>query len=176
MIRIVKIISTSIDNLSRRLIKFQGNGKDDIQEVINISQFGDDSNPIKDMVAIKVDTAIMGESVVIGYINTNQLAAVGEKRLFSTDENGNEKIFLWLKNDGTIEFGGNTDNIIGFAQTELSIDEIKYDINSLKNILSAWVPVPNDGGAALKAALASYFSQPLIEQITNGKKDELKTL
>ena len=40
---------------------------------------------------------------------------------------------------------------------------IESDINSLKQIFNAWVPVPSDGGAALKTALATYPTETLDE-------------
>lgn len=40
-------------------------------------------------------------------------------------------------------------------------NKIIQDINALKSALSGFVPVPSDGGAALKAVLSSYFSQQL---------------
>lgn len=50
---------------------------------------------------------------------------------------------------------------------------IEKDINSLKQKLSGWTPVPNDGGAALKTVLSSYTSESLketrIEDIENEK-------
>lgn len=50
---------------------------------------------------------------------------------------------------------------------------IEKDINSLKQKLSGWTPVPNDGGAALKTVLSSYTSGSLketrIEDIENEK-------
>lgn len=173
MIRLIKIISTSIDSLSRRLVKFQGNGKDDIQEVINISQFGDDSNPIKDMVAVKVDTAIMGESVVIGYINTNQLAAVGEKRLFSTDESGNEQMFLWLKNDGTIEFGGNAGHLTRYEELKTAFDELKNNFNSFVNTTYNVHIHPTPAGPSSPTV---SLGTPSTADMSGAKINELKTL
>lgn len=40
---------------------------------------------------------------------------------------------------------------------------IEKDINSLKQSLAGWSPIPNDGGSALKAVLSSYSSSSLIE-------------
>lgn len=36
------------------------------------------------------------------------------------------------------------------------INAIEKDINTLKNVFSAWVTTPNDGGAALKLAAAAW--------------------
>lgn len=43
------------------------------------------------------------------------------------------------------------------------LNAIENDINSLKQALSGWTPVANDGGAALKTAISSYAGQKLTE-------------
>ncbi len=43
------------------------------------------------------------------------------------------------------------------------LNAIEQDINQLKSIFSAWTPAPNDGGAALKAALGGYPGSSLDE-------------
>jgi hypothetical protein len=173
---IVKIISTSFDEIGRLLPKFQRMGLNDVQETVSSAPHGIDSNPVKDMIAIYSPTSVKGEAVVIGYLNKDCIADVGETRVFSTDENGELQTYIHLKNDGNIHFGGENDNLIRYQQTADSINELKNDINNLKNIISTWVPVPNDGGAALKVALAPYITSPLIEDITGAKIDEFKTL
>lgn len=84
--------------------------------------FGDDSNPVKDMTAIFAETTASGEPVVIGYINTNQIAQEGEKRIFSLKEDGNLSTYIWLKNDETMEIGGNVDNAVRFSKLKEGID------------------------------------------------------
>lgn len=176
MINISKTISTTVNNAGERIAKVLRLGKKDVQEIHVVAPFGDDSHPPKDVRAIYQETGIKGQAVLVGYINTDSIADEGERRIFSVDPStGETKTFVHLKNDGTIEFNGNSDNIIGYKQTADSINEIKDDINALKNAISSWTPVPNDGGSALKFALASYISQPITQDISQGKKDDLKT-
>jgi len=42
-----------------------------------------------------------------------------------------------------------------------SLNTIEKDLNSLKNLFTTWTPVPNDGGAALKAASTSWSANTL---------------
>lgn len=58
------------------------------------------------------------------------------------------------------------------------LNTIRDDINTLKSAISGWTPVPNDGGAALKTALTTWFGETLDptdpavlqnENITHGK-------
>ncbi len=57
------------------------------------------------------------------------------------------------------DFGG----LVKSEVTAAVDNAIKQEINKLKNIFTAWAPVVNDGGAALKAALATW-SSPLAEK------------
>lgn len=173
---LVKIINTAVDNLNRRVAKFFRFGKSDVQKKIVASPYGVDSNPIEGTVAIYAKTEGDGDAFIIGYLNKNAIADIGEHRIFSTDSDGNVSTFIHLKNDGTMEVGGSDDNIIGYSQTASSINEIKDDINNLKSTLSDWEVVPQDGGAALKTALSTYVSQTLTEDISQGKKEKIKTL
>ncbi|OQY03183.1 MAG: hypothetical protein B6I20_05545 [Bacteroidetes bacterium 4572_117] len=43
------------------------------------------------------------------------------------------------------------------------LNNIESDINDLKNALNSWVAIPNDGGAALKAASASWAARQLTQ-------------
>ena len=84
--------------------------------------FGDDSNPVKDMTAIFAETTVNGEPYVIGYVNTEMLARVGEKRIFSLKESGALSTYIWLKNDETMELGGSADNAVRFSKLKAGID------------------------------------------------------
>lgn len=129
MISLIKILSTEVDKLNRRVGKFLRFGNKDVQTSLNCAPFGIDSNPIKDMVAIFAPTTDKGETVIIGYINKNQIAGVGEFRVFSTDQNGALKAFIWLKNDGTIQLGGDNDFLVRFNALEQGFNQFKSDFN-----------------------------------------------
>lgn len=173
---LVKVISSEIDDTKRRIVKFLRYGKSDVQTSFEAMPFGVDSNPTKDMIAIYAPTGENGKTVILGYINKNQLAEVGELRLFSTDSDNAEKFYIHLKNDGNCEIGGDADNMVRYSQIERSINELKDDITTLKSVFSGWVTVPQDGGAALKLASATWFATPLVEDITQAKINEIKTL
>lgn len=172
---LVKSISTRLDKFGRRLVKVLANGPADVRESVQAAPHGIDANPVKDMVAVYAQTEERGKAYVIGYLNKNLLADVGELRLFSTSDSGQLQAWMWLKNDGTIEILGSDDNLVKFKQTEATIKELQDDITALKQAFTSWVPVASDGGAALKAATASWFAQPLVEDIAGAKFDEVKT-
>lgn len=95
------------------------------------SAFGDDSNPIKDMIAIYANTSEVGDKVIVGYLNQNHIAAIGEKRIFSLKPNGDLSFAIHLKNDETCEIGGNADNAVRYSKLEEAFNELKNDLNTL---------------------------------------------
>lgn len=40
------------------------------------------------------------------------------------------------------------------------INNLENKIKDLQNVFTTWLPVPNDGGAALKSALSTWYSAP----------------
>lgn len=118
MISFAKVKQWSLENGKRILKLFQFGAK----TAKVAAPFGDDSNPLKDMTAILAETSENGEPVVLGYINKNQLAKEGEKRIFSLKSDGSLSSFIWLKNDETIEIGGNADNAVRFTALKTAID------------------------------------------------------
>lgn len=137
MLNITKVISTSFDDLQRRIIKVLRKGKSDVQTPIEASPFGIDSNPIKDMIAVYGQTEEKGKTVIIGYIDKNKLAASGETRLYSIDNNGNLKTYVWLKNDGTMEIGGNTKHMVRYEELQTAFNQLKQDLNTFITIFNS---------------------------------------
>ncbi|MCK4521530.1 MAG: hypothetical protein KAU20_03070, partial [Nanoarchaeota archaeon] len=92
---------------------------------------GIDSSPVEDLIAVYSPTQQNGRDVILGYLCRNALADVGELRLFSTDSNGVEKNYIWLKNNGSIELGGDADNAVRYSKLEKAFNELKDDHNNL---------------------------------------------
>lgn len=178
MVNYVTVISTEINNLSQRIVKFLRNGKDDIQTTEQITPFGVDSNPLKDMVAIYSPTKTKGGNVIIGYINRNQLADIGENRIFSEDSSGDLSTFIWLKNDGTMQIGGDSDNMVRYSTLKSEYDKTKDVLDSILTILTgAPINEPGNGSpSALQAALSGALAGKATGDITGSKIEEIKTL
>ncbi len=134
--KLTKVLSSSIDALNRRVVKILRMGKSDVQTSLEVMPYGIDSNPIKDMIALHSDTSEKGKSVIIGYINKQQLAEAGELRLFSTDENGILKAHIWLKNNGDIEILGDSDNMVRYSSLETAFNMLKADLDAARAVLS----------------------------------------
>lgn len=175
---IVKVISTQEEAETRRLIKVLGLGKEDVQEHFQVSSFGDDSNPVKDMVAIYAETNDIGHPVIIGYINKNQIADVGEKRIFSTDIDGNVVFYLHLKNDGTAEFGGDSRHMVRYEELESAFNQLKSDFNSHVAAYNSHVHpfVGLAAGVPGVTVVTTSAANPSSADISGAKIDEIKTL
>jgi hypothetical protein len=172
---ITNIISTTFDSVKRRLIKVRVLGLNDIRTAVEVSPFGIDSNPLKDMRAIYAETANKGDRVIIGYINKNQLAAVGEMRLFSTDAHGNLKTYIWIKNDATIEVGGNAHHMTQYEGLQTAFNQLKTDFNNLVTKFNSHVHtgVQTGGGSS---AITPTPGTASTADITGAKIETVKTL
>lgn len=83
-----------------------------------------------------------------------------------------------------LEIGGSTDFMVRYSALETAYNQLKDDhddtvqkLNAIINVLQTWVPVPSDGGAALKAAAAALMTASASTgDISGAKIDEIKTI
>lgn len=172
---ITKLISTQIKN-GLRFIKVLRSGKSDTREGYQVTPFGDDSNPVnyEGMRAIFCETEVKGKQIIIGYIHPNQLAAIGEKRIFSTDANGQVKFYIWLHSNGTCDFGGNTNHLTQYEALKTAFDQLKSDFNDLVTKFNSHVhPGVTAGGASTGATATPGTSSSA--DMSGAKLDNLKT-
>lgn len=174
MINIVKTISTRIAN-GRRLIKFLRMGLDDVQECSQIGPFGFESNPVKSLIAVYMKTEQLGEPVIVGYINKSLLTDVGESRQYSTDSDGNVVFDLIMKNDGTAEFGGSTDNMVRFSELKLAFDQLKTDHNSLVTAFNTHIHPTPSGPSSPPTPAPGIPASSSTANVDGAKIDNIKT-
>lgn len=141
--QLIKIISTQVDKLNRRVAKFLRYGKNDTQTALQAGPYGVDANPIKDMIAVYAPTSEKGDTVVIGYINKNQVAEPGEYRIFSTNANGQVQASVHLKANGVIVITGQSMEFLGNAKTLAKFQELKSGFDQLKNDLNSLITTFN---------------------------------
>lgn len=158
-----KVISSEFDNLKKRLVKVLRFGKDDVQTAQEAAPFGTDSNPIKDMIAVYMPTSERGKNVIVGYLNKNQLAEVGEHRIYSTDSGGELKAYVWLKNDGNIELLGTGDNLVKYSPLNQELQEFKTAIQA--ELVKIQAGLTGVGGAYAPGSLTVNISDAKIEKI-----------
>ena len=75
-----------------------------------------------------------------------------------------------------IEFNGGTlGSQVKIEALKNKLNALEQDINSLKTAIAGWTAVPNDGGAALKVALSSYYSNQLtVTQLADLANNKIK--
>lgn len=79
---------------------------------------------------------------------------------------GYSRVDLVSFGDGT--FGG----MVKVIELTQKLNNLENDINTLKQAFAAWVTVPNDGGAALKAIAATWFGASLTPTIQSEIENE----
>jgi len=168
MISLAKFFSASIDSTTHRILKvfgMVGTGNAD-----QVAPFGDDSCPVQGMDAIYMDTANDELPVIVGFINTNQMAGPGEKRFFSIKQNEDgsysEAFYTWMKSDGTYEIGGDTDNAVRYTALNTALQE---QITKMQAQLA-------EIAAAIAEAGGSYTPGDITLDISAAKIIEIKTL
>ena len=160
MITFSKFFEATIEQ-GKRILKVNQYG---VKTADESAPFGMDSNPIKGMTAIYADTSNDSESVIIGYINENQIAQKGETRIFSLDENGNLKAFIWCKNNGEIHLNGNTSTAVKF-------EELKTAINNSDTLLNTELTKIQ---TAISALGGTYVKSNVTTNIDPSKSDKVK--
>jgi len=74
--------------------------------------------------------------------------------------------------DGTVELnGGRNGGMVNVGDVVSRLNAIERDVNSLKTVFAGWVPVPQDGGAALKTAVTSWAGQQLTPTVQSDIED-----
>jgi hypothetical protein len=94
----------------------------------------------------------VNSTVLVAFINSVQAAVVMCSEI--------ENIYIDTYGD-TIFNGGQNDGMVKVGDLVTKLNNLENDVNNLKTAVSGWTPVPNDGGAALKLALATWYAQTL---------------
>ena len=173
---IVKIISSVVNN-GQRMVKFFQFGKSDVREKVEVAPYGVDSAPIKDIRGVSTTTSRIGQQIVFGYINSQQVSNPGEFRTYATDSDGNQVFYTYMKNDGTYEVGGNSDFMVRYSGLETAHNQLRDDLNSFINIWNAFAAAYIPGGPSVvgQPATAGTATQSSSD-ITPAKIEEIKTI
>lgn len=164
-----KVISTAVEK-GVRIAKVLAFGKNDTRTAPEASPYGIDSNPIAGMQAIYGATAANGAVVILGYINTQQLAKTGEFRIYSTDSGGAEKTRIWLHADGSIDLGGtgSASNTKHATQYEALNTQLQSQISKINTELTKIATgITGVGGV--------YTPTPISVDFSSAKLNNIKT-
>lgn len=130
-----------------------------------VSSFGDDSAPLKDMIAIYSKTSESGDAIIVGYINKDQISQPGEKRIFSLKPDGSLSTSIHLKGDETIEIGGSQFSSVRF-------EEMQIALTSQKNLINA--ELAKISLAINSLAPGSYTPSEISIEIDGAKNEKVK--
>ncbi len=126
MITLSKVRSSTIEQ-GKRILKVLQFGVKTAKEA---GPFGFDSSPLENWTAIYSETSNKGDSVIIGYINKNQLSTPGESRIFSLDSGGFLASSVVLRTTGVIELNGAEFSAVRFEELKTAIDAQNELINA----------------------------------------------
>jgi len=166
MAKIAEVVSTRTDD-DKRLVKIIVMGKDDVQEIYQVTPFGIDSNPVKGSKALHVETLQMDGSVIAGTINEATNLAPGEIRISSTNSDGVEQTHITLRSNGIIEIGGTDHNMVRYTPLNAGIQQFKTDVQAQLTLIAA----------VLNGLVPGSYTPPVLSvDISGSKIDEVKTL
>lgn len=167
--------------IAKNLRMISLNGKELIENVVMCTVVSVDGNtcvcqPIDDGLAEIVNVRLVAESHTTNFIFEPKINSVVAVIPFS-DLDSCEHLVVMFSEIETIKIRG--DQYSGLVKVEELVGKlniIEDSINDLKQVFSTtWTPVPNDGGAALKAAAASWAALPLTEtEISDLENENVK--
>lgn len=163
MIRIGKANESIIDK-GIRLCKIFVRSRGDVHTDKYTAPHGDDSCPVAGADVIHGQT-VANEKVILGVVNLHQKALPGEKRIFATDAAGNLVFDLYIRNDGTCEFGGIGDNLVKYTPLDTGLQNWKTAINLELTKIQA----------AIAALGGTYAKLDTTVDVTGAKIDNIKT-
>lgn len=114
------------------------------------------------------------DDVLLGLGADITVPEVGSKVLLGIIENQREATFLIfaeriaLRRINGDVFGG----LVKADEVASQVNALKQDLNNLKAAFTAWVTVPNDGGAALKIAATTWAGQSLTPTVSATLQNE----
>lgn len=112
-------------------------------------------------------TPALNSNILIGRIENSEefiVAAVDELKEVRIEISDTSIV---ADENGIVMNGGNLHGLVTRDGVKGQLNKIEQDITNLKSAINTWVPVANDGGAALKAATASWSTSTLIQTVSS---------
>jgi len=161
MLTFSKLKSSSIEQGKRILKVFQFGAKTAKES----SPFGFDSSAPENWTAIFGETSNKGESVIIGYINKNQLAEVGSSRIYAIGSSGEVVGYVHSRASGVLELNGSEFSGVRFQPLKSAIDakdiQVAGELAKIALVLNSLVP-------------GSYTPGPITTNLTSTESQTVK--
>ena len=79
-----------------------------------------------------------------------------------------------IKDNGEVHLNGDgLGGLVKVAELKTQLDKNTQLLEAIQNVFNSWTPVPNDGGAALKAASTSFTTMPTAN-LSNIENEKVK--
>lgn len=143
---------------------------------LQADQSGDVGFVLLPTVGSYVVVAFMSDSTAVVVLTTQidkALVTIGSSEIAITDGDVDIDIngtTMKMNADGIVFNGGNNNGLVKIGDLVGRLNAIEQDINNLKTVFASWVTVPQDGGAALKAASAVWSGK----RITPTKQTDIE--
>lgn len=100
--------------------------------------------------------------------------AEGSNVLVSIIGNNDADCFIvqYSEVDEIVYMDGTNGGLIKIIDLVKKLNNIENDVNSLKTAMSSWIPVAQDGGAALKGVVSSWAGQQLTPTVVGDMENE----
>ena len=96
------------------------------------------------------------------------------------DDKGDEKTYIYLKDDSTMEIGGSSDNMVRYSELQSAYNQLKSDFDNLVNSYNTHIHVTTAtvGATAVPGVLlpTTATETPSSGDISGAKIEEIKTL
>lgn len=91
------------------------------------------------------------------------IPAVGSGVIVGSLTGGFEQLVILSidRADQIILNGGHRGGLVLVNELTRKLNVLEKDLNDLKEVMSTWTPIPQDGGASLKSAVVSWAGQKL---------------
>lgn len=126
---IISTIKSATLASGKRMLQYLGMGKLPYTAA-EYMPWGVDSAPVNNVRALTAETENRNSRVVTGYENVSQKAAPGEFRCYATDVDGNVVVDIYLRNNGTIEAGGNTNHLTQWEALNTALNSYFSSLNT----------------------------------------------
>lgn len=163
MIALAKYFSAVIES-GKRIIKSKGIGGS-VMTTKEVGPFGFDSQPPEGWTALYCKTSNADEDCILGYINKNQLAEMGESRMYSVNAQGEVQATIVCDASGRISLNGN-------AYSSVRFENLQTALNSQNTLINA--ELTKIATAINGIAPGAYIVAPVSIDITTAKSENVK--
>lgn len=133
------------------------------------------SRPHDDVQGVNIDVNGLNIIIATHDYKLDKSLDKGEAIIYSVNASGTILSSVLLNNNSEVVVNDGTDYAVAFEDLKTVVEELQNDLTALKSAMgSGWVVVPTDGGAALKAAITTWFGTAISGNMDNTKVEKVR--